>query len=129
MRLTAQAAQFHAGVVQFRRKPAFRALRHYVSAGERLPPQIWSASTEKIIAILAKAGVKERIKTLGFDLIASTPEDFSSQVKNDTRAGERWSSAPTCPMNYVERADYFFFAISRRIGSPPSGPSDITNTE
>jgi acyl-coenzyme A synthetase/AMP-(fatty) acid ligase len=23
--------------------PAFRALRHYVSAGERLPPQIWSA--------------------------------------------------------------------------------------
>ena len=33
------------------------------------------------------------------------------------------------PMNYVERADYFFFAISRRIGSPPSGPSDITNTE
>jgi 3-hydroxybenzoate/4-hydroxybenzoate---CoA ligase len=23
--------------------PAFRALRYYVSAGERLPPQIWSA--------------------------------------------------------------------------------------
>jgi len=27
--------------------PAFRALRHYVSAGERLPPQIWSRAAEE----------------------------------------------------------------------------------
>jgi tripartite-type tricarboxylate transporter receptor subunit TctC len=32
--------------------------------------------------------MKERIKTLGFDMIASTPDEFGAQTKNDV---ERWT--------------------------------------
>jgi tripartite-type tricarboxylate transporter receptor subunit TctC len=42
----------------------------------------------EIIAILATADMKERIKTLGYDMIASTPQEFGAQVKNDVF---RWS--------------------------------------
>ena len=50
----------------------------------------------EIIAILDTADMQARIKTLGYDLIASTPEEFGAQIKNDV---VRWSevvSAPTC---------------------------------
>ena len=42
----------------------------------------------EIIAILATAGMKERINTLGYDMIAGTPQEFGTQVKNDV---VRWS--------------------------------------
>jgi len=42
----------------------------------------------EIIAILGTAEMKERIKTLGYDVIASTPEEFGAQTKNDVA---RWS--------------------------------------
>jgi tripartite-type tricarboxylate transporter receptor subunit TctC len=42
----------------------------------------------EIIAILATADMKERIKTLGYDMIAGTPQAFGTQVKNDV---VRWS--------------------------------------
>ena len=42
----------------------------------------------EIIAILETADMRARIKTLGYDLIASTPEEFGTQVKNDVI---RWS--------------------------------------
>ena len=51
------------------------------------------------MCILATADVKDRIKTLGYDEIASTPEDFAAQVKNDV---ERWSEVvkrANVPMN------------------------------
>ncbi len=53
----------------------------------------------EIISILASADMKVRIKTLGFDMIASTPEEFSAQVKNDIA---RWSDVvkrANVPMN------------------------------
>jgi tripartite-type tricarboxylate transporter receptor subunit TctC len=43
----------------------------------------------EIIAILTTADMKERIKTLGYDMIAGTPQEFGAQVKNDV---VRWSA-------------------------------------
>ena len=42
----------------------------------------------EIIAIFTTADMKERIKTLGYDMIAGTPQEFGAQVKNDVF---RWS--------------------------------------
>ena len=42
----------------------------------------------EIIAIFTTADMKERIKTLGYDMIAGTPQAFGTQVKNDV---VRWS--------------------------------------
>ena len=42
----------------------------------------------EIIAILATGDMKERIKTLGYDMIAGTPQEFGAQLKNDV---VRWS--------------------------------------
>jgi tripartite-type tricarboxylate transporter receptor subunit TctC len=53
-----------------------------------LDPAIVKKLHDEIIAILASADVKARIKTLGYDMIASTPEAFGAQVKNDVT---RWS--------------------------------------
>jgi tripartite-type tricarboxylate transporter receptor subunit TctC len=53
-----------------------------------LDPAIVRKLNREIIDILASADVKERIKTLGYDLIASTPEEFGAQVRNDVA---RWS--------------------------------------
>jgi tripartite-type tricarboxylate transporter receptor subunit TctC len=54
---------------------------------------------DAIIAILATADMKERIKMLGYDMIAGTPEEFGVQVKNDVL---RWSEVvkrANVPMN------------------------------
>jgi tripartite-type tricarboxylate transporter receptor subunit TctC len=53
-----------------------------------LDPQIVAKLHGEIIRILATADMKERIKTLGYDMIASTPDEFGAQVKNDVA---RWS--------------------------------------
>jgi hypothetical protein len=53
-----------------------------------LDPAIVKKLHGEIMSILATADVKDRIKTLGYDEIGSTPEDFAAQVKNDV---ERWS--------------------------------------
>jgi tripartite-type tricarboxylate transporter receptor subunit TctC len=53
----------------------------------------------EIIAILATADMQERIRTLGYDVIASTPEEFGTQMKNDVA---RWSEVvrrANIPMN------------------------------
>jgi tripartite-type tricarboxylate transporter receptor subunit TctC len=53
----------------------------------------------EILDILASVDVKERIKTLGYDLIASTPEEFGAQVQHDVA---RWSEVvrrANVPMN------------------------------
>ena len=42
---------------------------------------------DEVIAILATPEMKERIKTLGFDVIASTPQEFAKQLQEDV---ERW---------------------------------------
>jgi tripartite-type tricarboxylate transporter receptor subunit TctC len=42
---------------------------------------------DEVIAILATPEMKARIKTLGFDVIASTPQEFAKQLQEDV---ERW---------------------------------------
>jgi tripartite-type tricarboxylate transporter receptor subunit TctC len=64
-----------------------------------LDPAIVRKLNREILDILASADVKERIKTLGYDLIASTPEEFGAQVRNDVA---RWSEVvrrANVPMN------------------------------
>ena len=60
-----------------------------------LDPAIVKKLHEEIIAILATPDMKERIQTLGYDVLASTPEDFGAQIRNDV---VRWSEV-------VKRAD------------------------
>jgi tripartite-type tricarboxylate transporter receptor subunit TctC len=64
-----------------------------------LDPAIVSKLNREIIAILATPDVKERAKTLGYDVIASTPEDFGKQLTHDVA---RWSEVvkrANVPMN------------------------------
>jgi tripartite-type tricarboxylate transporter receptor subunit TctC len=64
-----------------------------------LDPAIVKKLNAEIIAILAGADVRERVKTLGYDVLASTPEEFGAQVKNDV---VRWSEVvkrANVPMN------------------------------
>jgi len=42
---------------------------------------------DEVLAILATPDMKARVKTLGYDLIGSTPEQFAAQLKADV---ERW---------------------------------------
>jgi len=53
-----------------------------------LDPQIVAKLHGEIIRILATADMKERIKTLGYDMIASTLDEFGAQMKHDVA---RWS--------------------------------------
>jgi len=52
-----------------------------------LDPAIVKKLNSEVLAILDTPDMKERIKTLGFDLIASTPEQFQVQLQEDV---ERW---------------------------------------
>jgi len=64
-----------------------------------LDPAIVKKLHDAIIAILSEPDVKERIKTLGYDMIASTSEEFGAQAKNDV---VRWSEVvkrANVPMN------------------------------
>jgi tripartite-type tricarboxylate transporter receptor subunit TctC len=54
---------------------------------------------DEIMAILDLSDMKARIKTLGYDMIASTPEEFGVQMKADV---VRWSDVvkrANIPMN------------------------------
>ena len=55
----------------------------------RIDPAIVKKLHDEVVAILGLEDMKERIKTLGFDVIASTPEEFGAQMKNDVA---RWGS-------------------------------------
>jgi tripartite-type tricarboxylate transporter receptor subunit TctC len=64
-----------------------------------LDPAIVRKLHGEIIRILDTAEMKERIKTLGYDVIASTPEEFGTQAENDVT---RWSEVvrrANVPMN------------------------------
>ena len=52
-----------------------------------LDPKIVKKLHDEIIAIIATAEMKERIKTLGYDLIESSPEQFATDLRADI---ERW---------------------------------------
>ena len=68
-------------------------------AGLALSPHLLGSRVASAVDILASADVKERIKTLGYDLIASTPEEFGAQVQHDVA---RWSEVvrrANVPMN------------------------------
>jgi tripartite-type tricarboxylate transporter receptor subunit TctC len=62
-------------------------------------PAIVKKLNSEIIDILASAEVKERIKTLGYDLIASTPEGFGAQVKHDVERWRELVKSANVPMN------------------------------
>jgi tripartite-type tricarboxylate transporter receptor subunit TctC len=55
----------------------------------RLDPKIVAKLHDEVIAILALDDIKARIKTLGFDMIASTPDEFGAQMVQDVA---RWSA-------------------------------------
>jgi tripartite-type tricarboxylate transporter receptor subunit TctC len=55
-----------------------------------LDPAIVRKLHDEAIAILASPDMEERIKTLGYDLIASSPADFATQLREDV---ERWTPA------------------------------------
>jgi tripartite-type tricarboxylate transporter receptor subunit TctC len=55
-----------------------------------LDPGIVRKLHDQVIAILASPDMEERIKTLGYDMIASSPEDFARQLREDV---ERWAPA------------------------------------
>jgi tripartite-type tricarboxylate transporter receptor subunit TctC len=52
-----------------------------------LDPKIVKKLHDEIVAIIATPEMKERIKTLGYDLIESTPEEFAKELKSDI---DRW---------------------------------------
>ncbi|MDB5584357.1 MAG: family major facilitator superfamily protein [Bradyrhizobium sp.] len=52
-----------------------------------LDPKIVKKLHAEVIAILDTDDMKQRIKTLGYDVIASTPEQFAAQLRTDI---ERW---------------------------------------
>src|SRR5580704_17143095 len=53
-----------------------------------LDPAIVKKLHAEVIAILATPDMIERIKTLGYDVLASPPDEFGAQIKNDV---VRWS--------------------------------------
>jgi tripartite-type tricarboxylate transporter receptor subunit TctC len=52
-----------------------------------LDPKIVKKLHDEIIAILNTPEMKERVKQLGYDLIASSPEEFAAELRADI---ERW---------------------------------------
>ena len=52
-----------------------------------LDPAIVQKLNREVLSILDTPDMKERVKTLGFDLIAGTPEQFGKQLQEDV---ERW---------------------------------------
>jgi tripartite-type tricarboxylate transporter receptor subunit TctC len=54
----------------------------------KLDPIIVNKLHDEIVDILKTPDMKERIKTLGFDVIASMPEEFGDAIKNDV---VRWT--------------------------------------
>jgi tripartite-type tricarboxylate transporter receptor subunit TctC len=55
----------------------------------KLNPAIVKRLHDEVVAILGLADIKERVKTLGFDLIESTPEEFGAQMREDVT---RWGA-------------------------------------
>jgi tripartite-type tricarboxylate transporter receptor subunit TctC len=55
----------------------------------RLPGAIVRKLHDEVIAILALDDIKERVKTLGFDMIASSPQEFGAQLRQDV---VRWGA-------------------------------------
>ena len=53
-----------------------------------LDPNIVKKLHAEVIAILATPDMRDRIKTLGYDVLASPPDEFGAQIKNDV---VRWS--------------------------------------
>jgi tripartite-type tricarboxylate transporter receptor subunit TctC len=52
------------------------------------PKEIVALLNREIVKAMALPDVKERLETLGFDSIASTPEEFGARIRTDT---EKWA--------------------------------------
>jgi len=64
-----------------------------------LDPAIVKKLHDEVIAILATPEMKDRVKTLGYDVIASTPEAFAKELRADL---ERWG--PVAKAANVEKS-------------------------
>jgi tripartite-type tricarboxylate transporter receptor subunit TctC len=49
------------------------------------PKEIVSRLNREIVAVLALADMRERLLTLGYDPVASTPEEFTQRIKDEIR--------------------------------------------
>jgi tripartite-type tricarboxylate transporter receptor subunit TctC len=47
----------------------------------RTPKEIVTLLHREIVKILASEDIKERLTTIGFDIVASTPEEFDSRIR------------------------------------------------
>jgi tripartite-type tricarboxylate transporter receptor subunit TctC len=52
-----------------------------------LDPKIVKKLHDEIVTILSTPEMKERVKTLGYDLVESSPEQFANELRADI---ERW---------------------------------------
>jgi tripartite-type tricarboxylate transporter receptor subunit TctC len=48
-----------------------------------LDPAVVNKLHDEVIAILATPEMKARVKTLGYDVIGSTPQEFAAQLQED----------------------------------------------
>jgi benzoate-CoA ligase len=113
--------------------PEFRALRHYVSAGERLPPQIWNAwESASGLPILDGLGCSELV----YMVIGNTPErrrpgssgivmpdvelrivdDSGTAISEADRTGRLEVRMPSVCMGYRSPGD--------RLDAPPQRPPE-----
>ena len=53
-----------------------------------MDPQLVTKLHDEVARILATPAMQERIKTLGYDMIVSTPDEFAAELARDV---ERWS--------------------------------------
>ena len=51
------------------------------------PPGIVSTLNREIVKIMALPELKERLATLGFDSLATSPEEFGARIRTDA---EKW---------------------------------------
>jgi hypothetical protein len=58
------------------------------------PKEIITLLHDEIVGIIAMPDVKERLPTLGFDPVASTPDEFSQQIKNEIPCGATLPDEP-----------------------------------
>lgn len=54
-----------------------------VLAPARTPPEIVRKLNREIVAILNEPAMAERVKSRGFEIVASTPEEFAATIRND----------------------------------------------
>jgi len=50
-----------------------------------------------VVNILGQPDVKDRITSLGFEIVASSPAEFAAQIRREVENGQKWSRMPASP--------------------------------